>query len=79
MYIDNQAALAMINESRPTTRARHIEIQHFAVQEWRKAEDIIMKHLPGIMNCSDGLTKALSWVLFSRHARRGMGHYLPSS
>ena len=79
MYIDNQAALAMINESRPTTRARHIEIQHFAVQEWRKAEDIIMEHLPGIMNCSDGLTKALSWVLFSRHARRGMGHYLPSS
>ena len=30
---------------------------------------------PGIINPSDGLTKALGWVLLSRHARRGMGHY----
>ena len=34
-----------------------------------------MEHLPGIINPSDGLTKALGWVLLSRHARRGMGHY----
>ena len=74
LFIDNQAALAMINESRPTPRARHIETQHFAIQEWAQ-RDIYMKHLEGIMNCSDGLTKPLSWVLFSRHARRGMGHY----
>ena len=75
LYIDNQAALAMINESRPTPRARHIEIQHFAIQEWAKAGDILMVHLPGAMNSSDGMTKALSWVLHSRHARRGMGHF----
>ena len=65
----------MINESRPTPRARHIEIQHFAIQEWCKQGDIVMEHLPGIINPSDGLTKALGWVLLSRHARRGMGHY----
>ena len=34
-----------------------------------------MEHLPRIINPSDGLTKALGWVLLSRHARRGMGHY----
>ena len=55
----------MINESRPTPRARHIEIQHFAIQEWCKQGDIVMEHLPGIINPSDGLTKALGWVLLS--------------
>ena len=65
----------MINEDRPTPRARHIEIQHFAIQEWRKQGDVIMEHLSGILNSSDDLTKALGWVLHSRHARRSMGHY----
>ena len=75
LLIDNEAALNMINESRPTPRARHVEIQYFAIQEWRKQGDIIMKHLPGIINPSDALTKPLSWVLHHRHVRRAMGHY----
>ena len=79
LLIDNEAAENMINEERPTPRARHIEIQHFAIQEWRKKKDIIMKHLPGTMNSSDSLTKALSWVLHYRHVRRAMGHHRPVS
>ena len=75
MYIDNLAALFMINERRPTPRARHIETQHFAIQEWRRDGDIIMRHLTGILNSSDGLTKAVGTTLHYRHARRGMGHY----
>ena len=75
LFVDNQAALAMINESRPTPRARHIDIQHFAIQEWRHAGDIVMKHCPGLINASDDLTKPLGWVLHARHARRSMGHY----
>ena len=65
----------MVNESRPTPRARHIDIQHFAIQEWREIGDILMRHCPGVLNSSDDLTKALGWVLHSRHARRSMGHY----
>ena len=75
LLVDNQAAIAMINESRPTPRARHIDIQHFAIQEWRAQGDIIMEHCPGVLNASDDLTKPLGWALHSRHARRGMGHY----
>ena len=75
LFIDNQAALAMVNESRPTPRARHIEIQHFAIQEWRQKGDIILRHIPGILNPSDDLTKVLGWILHNRHARRSMGHY----
>ena len=79
IYIDNEAALHMINERRPTPRACHVEVQHFAIQEWRDAGDIIMNHLPGVINPSDGLTKALATVLHARHARRAMGHYQPVS
>ena len=75
LLIDNQAALAMINESRPTPRARHINIQHFAIQEWVQQKDLLMKHIPGVINPSDDLTKPLGWVLHARHARRAMGHY----
>ena len=75
LLVDNEAAIAMVNESRPTPRARHIEIQHFAIQEWRNKGDIVLRHCPGILNVSDDLTKALGWVLHSRHARRSMGHY----
>lgn len=75
LFIDNRAALDMINESRPTPRARHIEIQHFAIQEWRQRGDIVMRHIAGILNLSDDLTKVLGWILHSRHARRSMGHY----
>jgi hypothetical protein len=73
LYIDNSTALAMINESQPTPQAHHIKIQHFAIQQWAKSGDICMVNLPGIINPSDGMTKALSWVLHSRHARRSVG------
>jgi hypothetical protein len=77
LYEDNLAAIAMINNRRPTPRSRHIDIQHFAIQEWRLKGDIVMHHIPGILNAADGATKALGWTLHSRHACRSMGHYGP--
>ena len=74
-HIDNQAALAMINESRPTPRARHIETQHFAIQEWCKAKEILMVFCPGSVNPGDDMTKGLASNLHSRHCRRSMGHH----
>ena len=73
----------MINASRPTPRARHIDIQHFAIQEWKAQGDIILCHIPGIINPADALTKSLGTTLHYRHVRRLMGHYgapwVPSS
>ena len=65
----------MIKEKRPTPRARHIEIQHFAIQEWHDAKEIEMRHIPGVINNSDDLTKPLGWILHARHAHRSMGHF----
>ena len=71
----------MINARQPTERSRHILIQFFAIQDWKDAGDIVLHHIPGILNPADDLTKPLGWVLHSRHARRLMGHFThpPSS
>jgi len=79
LYEDNEAAIAMINQRKPTTRSRHIDVQFFAIQEWREQGDILMKHISGCLNMADDSTKALGWILHHRHARRAMGHHRPHS
>jgi hypothetical protein len=70
LYVDNQAAIAMVNERKPTPCSQHIHIQHFAIQEWRADGDIELHHIPGTINASDQATKALGWTLHSCHVRR---------
>jgi len=67
----------MINENKPTPRSRHIDIQHFAIQEWQSNGSIKMFYIPGVINPSDQATKALGWTLHHRHVRRSMGHHRP--
>jgi len=63
-----------------TTRAadhgvtRHIDIQHFAVQDWKESGTIVMKFISGVINPSDDLMKPLGWALHDRHACRIMRH-----
>ena len=75
IYEDNMSAIKMTNACVPTERSRHIDIQHFAIQDWKARGDIVMCHIPGIVNPADNFTKPLGWVLHARHARRIMGHY----
>jgi hypothetical protein len=75
LYEDNEATIAMINDSRPTPRVRHLDTQYFAIQEWRHAGLIQMFHIPGILNPADQQTKPLASRLHNRHVRRLMGHY----
>ena len=75
LYEDNQAAIAMINERRPTPRSRHIDIQYYAIQEWRQQGEIQMIYIPTVINPADDATKALGWVLHHRHTRRILGHH----
>jgi Reverse transcriptase (RNA-dependent DNA polymerase) len=75
IYCDNEAAILMTNACKPTQRSRHIDIQWYAIQEWMRRGDIILKHLAGTINPADSLTKALGWILHLRHIRRLMGHH----
>ena len=77
LYEDNASALKIVNAKVPTERSRHIDIQHFAIQEWKDSGQIILRHIPGTINPSNDLTKPLGWVLHSRHCRRLMGHFTP--
>ena len=65
----------MVNARIPTERSRHIDIQHFAIQDWKENGDLVMRHIMGILNPADDMTKPLGWVLHARHARRMMGHF----
>jgi hypothetical protein len=76
IYIDNASAIQIINARRPTDRSRHIDIQAFAIQDWKDNGDILMHHIPFVINPSDSLTKPTGWILHSRHCRRLlMGHF----
>jgi hypothetical protein len=44
---------------------RHVEIRHFAVQEWRQHGDIEPKNIPKSIKSSDAATKGLSWTIAS--------------
>jgi hypothetical protein len=79
LYEDNEAAIAMVNECRPTPRVRHLDTQYFAIQEWRQAGQIKLFHIPGVLNPADQQTKPLASRLHNRHVRRIMGHYGPPS
>ncbi len=78
IYEDNKAAINMINDSKLTAHSWHIDIQHFAIQEWQDCREIKMCHIPGILNLADDKTKSLTWTLHSQHSCHSMGHYGPS-
>ena len=42
LYEDNMSAINMINNHASTEQSCHIDIQHFAVQDWADAKDIVM-------------------------------------
>jgi hypothetical protein len=74
IYGDNMAAILMANNTRPTDRTRHLDIRWFAIQEWIHVDcDVILIHIPGILNPSDAQTKALTYRLHHRHMSRAMG------
>jgi len=70
------SALQIINNNTsPTEHTQPLDIQYFATQDWREEGDIIMKHIPGILNPSNDLTKPLGYVLHACHCQKIMGHY----
>ena len=74
IFGDNISSIMMGNNIRPTDHTHHMDIRWFALQEWIHIDkDIILIHIPGDLNASDALTKALAWVKHYRHMSRAMG------
>ena len=72
---DNDPNIDIVNSDIIIERTRHIDVQFFAIQVWKEGSDIIMNHIPGIINSKDDITKPLGWVLHSRHAIYLMEYY----
>jgi hypothetical protein len=65
---DNESAIKMRTIANcPTKCSCHIDIQYFALQDWKKAGHLFLHKIPDIVNPSDALTKALGWVLHLQH------------
>ena len=77
IYEDNKPTIDIVALlQKPTEQTRHIDIQFFAIQDWiHKSKDILLSHIPGVINPSNNLTKPLGRVLHKRHARYIMGYY----
>ena len=67
LYEDNQGALLMANAGQPKKRTRHIDIRHFALQEWVERDLLVLSHIPTANNCADTLTKSNTRIIFHRH------------
>jgi hypothetical protein len=76
IYEDNQSCINIINNGKPTERTCHVDIQWFAIQEWHRAGDLVLKHLPEKINPADALMKPLGRILhYERHCCRLLGHF----
>jgi hypothetical protein len=76
--MDNVAAIVMINECKPTTHSRHIDIQFFCytrvVSTWQHCHAPHSRDYQPQWSSYQG---TCGWTLHSRHAHWSMGHYQP--
>ena len=67
----------MANAGKPTRRARHLDLKHFALQDWIEKDLLFLRWVSTTNNCSDSLTKALGRTLQYRHMDYLMGRVRP--
>ena len=74
---DNSGALLMANTGQPTRRTRHIDVKHFAIQDWVEQDLILLEVIKTDDNSADHFTKALGRNLFHMHNDVIMGRIPP--
>ena len=77
LFEDNQGALLMANAQKPTKRTKHMDIRHFALQDWVNRDLITLKRIETMDNYSDAMTKPLARTLFYRHMDFIQGKMIP--
>jgi hypothetical protein len=77
LFEDNQGALLMANAQQPTKRTRHIDIKHFAIQDWVKEDLLQLRRIDTSDNYADVMTKATGRILYYRHNNYILGKIVP--
>ena len=78
LFEDNAGALLMATAQQPTRRTRHMEIKHFALQEWIEQDLLSLLRVDTSSNISDGFTKQLGRSNFHKHRDSLMGRRPPT-
>jgi hypothetical protein len=73
IYSDSQSAIDIIKNEQIRTRLRHVDMRKFFVREQIAEGKLILQHLPGVDNTSDGFTKPLQKNLFLKHDAKIIG------
>ena len=77
LYQDNQGALMMANAQKPTKRSKHMDIRHFALQDWVNCDLLTLRRITTAENYSDCMTKPLPRNLLYRHLDYIQGRIVP--
>jgi hypothetical protein len=67
LYIDDQAAMHMINDTKPNPCLHQFDIQHLAVQEWHDEGILKAVHIPAVINPSNAVTNTPPSQLHQDH------------
>ena len=74
---DNTGALIMVNAKQPTRRTKHMDVWHFALQDWVEEDLVLLEQIGTTNNSADSFTKALPRTLFYKHCDVIMGRIPP--
>ena len=77
IYEDNDAATAIANAGKPTTRTRHMDVRYFSICDWVERDLLLLTRVDTSQNLADHFTKSLPRILFWRHNDYIMGHIPP--
>jgi hypothetical protein len=71
---DNEGTIAVASRRSSSGRTRHMDIQHFATQEWTRRGILSFFKIHGSINPSDAMSKCLYRILHIRHFDRAQGY-----
>ena len=77
IYEDNTGALLIANTQKSTRRSRHMDIKHFAIQDWVERDMIVLEYLKTDHNSAGSLTKPLARTAFHMLSDFIMGRIPP--
>ena len=78
IYEDNRGCLLMSRAAQPTKQSRHIDIRHYALNDWVERDLVTLEDCPSGLNASDLATKQIGGILFARHLDNISGQLIPS-
>ncbi len=73
VYGDNTGAIFLVDNKQVRGRTKYIDIRHHFMRKRKEKGEVVYKHMDGVENTSDILTKNLPDMTFRKHVTKIMG------